>query len=203
MMDPVLGDHARNVPDARESEVLSLFATIINKYKGTMINDVPRIFGAVFQCTLEMITKNFEDYREHRLKFFSLLQAIATHCFQALILLSPEMLKNFQNSEFCNQFYRSYFVLIVQEIFAVLTDTFHKPGFKLHVLVLQHLFCLVELGSLTEPLWDASTVPYSYPNNGMFVRVYTIKLLGASFPNIPASEVSKFVIGLFESRADL
>jgi len=32
MMDPVLGDYARNVPDARESEVLTLFATIINKY---------------------------------------------------------------------------------------------------------------------------------------------------------------------------
>jgi len=32
MMDQVLGDYARNVPDARESEVLSLFATIINKY---------------------------------------------------------------------------------------------------------------------------------------------------------------------------
>ena len=31
MMDPVLGDYARNVPDARESEDLSLFATIINK----------------------------------------------------------------------------------------------------------------------------------------------------------------------------
>jgi len=48
-----------------------------------------------------------------------------------------------QASEFCNQFYRSYFLTIEQEIFAVLTDTFHKPGFKLHVLVLQHLFCLV------------------------------------------------------------
>ncbi|KVI04773.1 Armadillo-like helical [Cynara cardunculus var. scolymus] len=233
MMDPVLADYARNLPDARESEVLSLFATIINKYKGAMIVDVPRIFEAVFQCTLEMITKNFEDYPEHRLKFFSLLRAIATHCFRALILLSPEqlklvmdsvmwafrhterniaetglnllleMLKNFQGSEFCNQFYRSYFVLIVQEIFAVLTDTFHKPGFKLHVLVLQHLFCLVESGSLTEPLWDASTVPYPYPNNGVFVRECTIKLLSGSFPNIPASEVTKFVNGLFESRADL
>jgi len=32
MMDPILGDYARNVSDARESEVLSLFATIINKY---------------------------------------------------------------------------------------------------------------------------------------------------------------------------
>ncbi|XP_076945553.1 protein EXPORTIN 1A-like [Bidens hawaiensis] len=233
MMDPVLGDYARNLPDARESEVLSLFATIINKYKAAMIDDVPRIFEAVFQCTLEMITKNFEDYPEHRLKFFSLLRAIATYCFGALILLSPEqlklvmdsvmwafrhnerniaetglnllleMLKNFQTSEFRNQFYRSYFVLIVQEIFAVLTDTFHKPGFKLHVLVLQHLFCLVESGALTEPLWDASTVSYSYPNNGAFVREYTIKLLCGSFPNIPSSEVTKFVNGLFESRADL
>ena len=48
-----------------------------------------------------------------------------------------------QASEFCNQFYRTYFLTIEQEIFAVLTDTFHKPGFKLHVLVLQHLSCLV------------------------------------------------------------
>ncbi|KAJ4841342.1 Exportin-1 [Turnera subulata] len=31
MMDPILGDYARNLPDARESEVLSLFAAIINK----------------------------------------------------------------------------------------------------------------------------------------------------------------------------
>ncbi|KAK6926156.1 Chromosome region maintenance repeat [Dillenia turbinata] len=233
MMDPVLGDYARNVPDARESEVLSLFATIINKYKGEMIEDVPRIFEAIFQCTLEMITKNFEDYPEHRLKFFSLLRAIASHCFPALIRLSSqqlklvmdsiiwafrhterniaetglnlllEMLKNFQISEFCNQFYRTYFLTIEQEIFAVLTDTFHKPGFKLHVLVLQHFFCLVESGSLTEPLWDATTVPYPYPNNTMFVREYTIKLLGTSFPNMTAAEVTQFVTGLFESRNDL
>lgn len=233
MMDPVLGDYARNLPDARESEVLSLFATIINKYKGAMIDDVPRIFEAVFQCTLEMITKNFEDYPEHRLKFFSLLRAIATHCFPALILLSPEqlklvmdsiiwafrhterniaetglnllleMLKNFQSSEFCNQFYRTYFVTIEQEIFAVLTDTFHKPGFKLHVLVLQHLFCLAESGALTEPLWDVSTTSYPYTSNVMFVREYTIKLLGSSFPNMTASEVTQFVNGLFESRNDL
>uniref|UniRef100_A0A169W7P5 Importin N-terminal domain-containing protein n=1 Tax=Daucus carota subsp. sativus TaxID=79200 RepID=A0A169W7P5_DAUCS len=260
MMDPVLGDYARNLPDARESEVLSLFATIINKYRGAMIEDIPRIFEAAFQCTLEnydaplmyllmfgmvlvlnpssstaesMITKNFEDYPEHRLKFFSLLRAIATHCFQALILLSSEqlklvmdsiiwafrhterniaetglnllleMLKNFQASEFCNQFYRSYFLTIEQEIFAVLTDTFHKPGFKLHVSVLQHLFCLVESGSLTEPLWDSSTVAYPYPNNAMFIREYTIKLLGSSFPNMTATEVANFVNGLYESRADL
>ncbi|XP_059624951.1 protein EXPORTIN 1A-like [Cornus florida] len=233
MMDPVLGDYARNVPDARESEVLSLFATIINKYKATMMEDVPCIFEAVFQCTLEMITKNFEDYPEHRLKFFSLLRAIAMHCFPALIKLSSQqlklvmdsiiwafrhterniaetglnlllvMLKNFQDSEFCNQFYRPYFLTIEQEIFAVLTDTFHKPGFKLHVSVLQQLFCLAESGSLTEPLWDVSTVSYPYPDNVEFVRECTVKLLGTSFPNMTAPEVTQFVNGLFQFRNDL
>ncbi|CAN6458106.1 unnamed protein product [Victoria cruziana] len=233
MMDPVLGDYARNLPDAREAEVLSVFATIINKYKSIMTEDVPRIFEAVFECTLEMITKNFEDYPEHRLKFFSLLRAIAAHCFNALIHLSSqqlklvmdsinwafrhterniaetglnlllEMLKNFQSSEFCNQFHKAYFLTIVQEIFAVLTDTFHKPGFKLHVLVLQHLFSLVDSGSLTEPLWDVTAVPYTYPNNTFFVRDYTIKLLGTSFPNMTTVEITRFVDGLFESRNDL
>ncbi|PRQ60684.1 putative armadillo-like helical protein [Rosa chinensis] len=233
MLDPVLGDYARNLPDARESEVLSLFATIINKYKIEMIDDVPRIFEAVFQCTLVMITKNFEDYPEHRLKFFSLLRAIAAYCFPALIRLSSqqlklvmdsiiwafrhterniaetglnlllEMLKNFQKSEFCNQFFRTYYLQIEQEIFAVLTDTFHKPGFKLHVLVLQQLFCLVESGPVTEPLWDVAVVPYQYPNNAMFVREFTIKLLSDSFPNMTSIEVTQFVNGLFESKNDL
>ncbi|XP_031377804.1 protein EXPORTIN 1A-like isoform X2 [Punica granatum] len=58
-----------------------------------MIEDVPLIFGAVFQCTLKMITKNFEDHPEHRLKFFSLLRAIAAHCFPALIGLSSQQIK--------------------------------------------------------------------------------------------------------------
>ena len=46
MMDPVLGDYARNVPDARDAEVLSLFAAIINKVEGAMIEEVPKIFEA-------------------------------------------------------------------------------------------------------------------------------------------------------------
>lgn len=46
-----------------------------------------------------------------------------------------------------------------------------------------------ESGALTEPLWDASTVPYPYPNNAVFVREYTIKLLGTSFPNMTVAEV--------------
>ena len=61
MMDPILGDYNRNVPDARDSEVLSLFTTIINKLKNQMMDEVFRIFEATFECTLNMITKNFDQ----------------------------------------------------------------------------------------------------------------------------------------------
>uniref|UniRef100_A0A6N2LZB0 Exportin-1 C-terminal domain-containing protein n=1 Tax=Salix viminalis TaxID=40686 RepID=A0A6N2LZB0_SALVM len=182
MMDPVLGDYARNLPDARESEVLSLFATIINKYKAAMIEDVPRIFEAVFQCTLEQL----------KLVMDSIIWAFRhteRNIAETGLNLLLEMLKNFQASEFCNQFYKSYFLTIEQEIFAVLTDTFHKPGFKLHVLagptmVNEDATFQVESDALTEPLWDAATVPYPYLNNAMLF-------------------VTQFVNGLFESRTNL
>ncbi|OIW11138.1 hypothetical protein TanjilG_22945 [Lupinus angustifolius] len=196
MFGPVLGDYARNVTDARESEVLSLFATIVNKYKATMVEDVPRIFEAVFQCTLEQL----------KLVMDSIIWAFRhteRNIAETGLNLLLEMLKKFEVSEFCNQFYQSYFLTIEREIFAVLTDTFHKPGFKLHVLVLQHLFCLAETGALTQPLWDVATNPYPYPNNGAFVREFTIKLLSTSFPNMTAAEVTQFVNGLFQSTNDL
>ena len=44
----------------RDAEVLSLFATIINKLQAAMEREVPRIFESVFEVTLTMITKNFE-----------------------------------------------------------------------------------------------------------------------------------------------
>lgn len=111
-----------------------------------------------------------QDYPDHRLRFFSFLRAIATRCFRALFSLSPAHLKlvmdsiiwairhternvadtgllllsdlvnSFSESEFNNQFAQGYYLSLVQEIFAVLTDTFHKPGFKLHALILQARF---------------------------------------------------------------
>nr|PNR59977.1 hypothetical protein PHYPA_002769 [Physcomitrium patens] len=59
MMHPILGDNARNVSDARESEDSPLFATIISKLKGAMMDVFSRIFEVVFACTLEVFTGQF------------------------------------------------------------------------------------------------------------------------------------------------
>jgi hypothetical protein len=43
---------------------------------------VPVIFEALFQCTLDMITQNYTDFPDHRIKFFTLLRAINAKSFQ-------------------------------------------------------------------------------------------------------------------------
>ena len=80
------------------------------------------------------------------------------------------MTKYFQVSEFWNQFHQSFY-LSLWEIFAVMTDGFHKPGFKLHAFLLQNLFCIAESDQLSAPLWDVNTLgPGAYPNNAAFVK---------------------------------
>lgn len=52
-------------------------------------------------------------------------------------------------------------------------------------------FIQVDSSTLTQPLWDAATLgPAAFPSNTEFVRDYTIKLLGTSFPNMTLVEVS-------------
>ena len=62
------------VPSAREPEVLSTMSTTVNKLKGNITDHIPKIFDALFECTLEMINKDFEEFPEHRTNFFLLLQ---------------------------------------------------------------------------------------------------------------------------------
>ena len=74
MLDPILGDYKRNIAGAGDPEVLSLFATVVEKLKMNVVEEVPRIMEAVFECTLELITKNFEDFPVHRIRFSEFLK---------------------------------------------------------------------------------------------------------------------------------
>jgi exportin-1 len=58
-----------------------------------MEDQVPTIMENVFECTLEMINKDFSEFPEHRVEFFSLLRAINMHCFPALLKLDNRQFK--------------------------------------------------------------------------------------------------------------
>lgn len=85
-LDAVLLDYNKtSVASAREPEVLSAMASIVNKLQGHITNEVPKIFDAVFECTLNMINKDFEEFPEHRINFFLLLQVSFFFYVQLLI----------------------------------------------------------------------------------------------------------------------
>jgi exportin-1 len=57
---------------------------------------VPEIFDAVFECTLDMINKDFEEFPEHRTEFFTLLQAVNSNCFAGMPDLPSQYLSQTQ-----------------------------------------------------------------------------------------------------------
>lgn len=58
-----------------------------------MEDQVPGIMENVFECTLDMINKDFSEFPEHRVEFFNLLRAINLHCFSALLKLDNRQFK--------------------------------------------------------------------------------------------------------------
>ncbi|KAL9065314.1 MAG: hypothetical protein Q9157_007516 [Trypethelium eluteriae] len=93
LLEAVLNDYKRNVPDAREAEVLNVMTTIINKLNVQMEDLIPTIMENVFECTLDMINKDFSEYPEHRVEFFKLLRTINLRCFNALLQLDNRQFK--------------------------------------------------------------------------------------------------------------
>ncbi|EME83769.1 uncharacterized protein MYCFIDRAFT_214497 [Pseudocercospora fijiensis CIRAD86] len=123
LLEAILLDYKNNVPDAREAEVLAVITVLINKLQvrwtsqtskymivralaikgkiddadltpqGMMTEQVPAILDNCFECTLDMINKDFSEYPEHRVEFFKLLRAINQRCFPALMKLDQAHFK--------------------------------------------------------------------------------------------------------------
>ncbi|KXT02633.1 hypothetical protein AC578_1160 [Pseudocercospora eumusae] len=116
LLEAILLDYKNNVPDAREAEVLAVitvrWTSQTSKHmivralaikgkiddadltpQGMMTEQVPAILDNCFECTLDMINKDFSEYPEHRVEFFKLLRAINQRCFPALIKLDQAHFK--------------------------------------------------------------------------------------------------------------
>ncbi|KAH9171526.1 CRM1 C terminal-domain-containing protein [Lactarius sanguifluus] len=98
LLDAILGDYHRNVPEARDAEVLNVMSTITSRLGNLLTPQVPPILEAVFEPTLNMINQDFAEFPEHRVGFFKLLRAINLNCFPALLGLLPQQFKLFTDS---------------------------------------------------------------------------------------------------------
>lgn len=99
-------------------------------------------------------------------------------------------------------FYQQYLLSLIQDVFSVLTDRLHKPGFKMHATLLLQMFHLVQQNQVTVPLFDTSQHPPG-TTNPVFLRQHVSNLLITSFPNLSRSQVTKFLEGMFDTTMDL
>ncbi|KAJ7467814.1 CRM1 C terminal-domain-containing protein [Mycena galericulata] len=235
LLDAILGDYTRNIPIAREPEVLHLMSVIVGRLGPLLTLQVPATLDAVFEPTLNMINRDFTEFPDHRVGLYKLLRAINLKCFPALLGLQPaqfklfmdsimwaikhtvrdiadlglniclEVVNNFASSppEISGPFFQQYFLSIVQDIFFVLTDTDHKSGFKLQVVVLARMFQLVDTEPIPASLFDPAQVPNPNISNLTFLREYTANLLQSAFPHVPTSDVQVFVEGLATLHGDI
>ena len=98
LLNAVLEDYMNNVPDARDAEVLNCMTTVVSKVGHMIPQGVILILQSVFECTLNMITKDFTEYPEHRVEFYKLLKVINEKSFRSFLELPPAAFKLFIDS---------------------------------------------------------------------------------------------------------
>ncbi|CAG6018008.1 unnamed protein product [Menidia menidia] len=229
LLDAVLIDYQRNVPAAREPEVLSTMATIVNKLGGHITSEIPQIFDAVFECTLNMINKNFEEFPEHRTHFFYLLQAVNSHCFPAFLAIPPAQFKLVLDSIIWafKHTMRNVADTGLQILYTMLQNVAQEEAaaqsfYQTYFCdILQHIFSVVTDTSHTAGLTMHASIlaymfnlveegkitsalnPSSPTNNQVFIQEYVANLLKTAFPHLQDAQVKVFVTGLFSLNQDI
>jgi exportin-1 len=194
---------------------------------------VPRILEALFECTLQMIVGNFEDFPEIRLQFFQLLKAVNAHCFPALFAIPQahrklvvdsvayamkhternvaetgldilfELLQNVDRHPHVAQEFYHSFLLLL------LQEVLYVMTDRLHKSgIKMHATLLRHMLHVVE--MGKVTVPLfdvaTRPpgtTNQVFLRDFVGQLLVAQFPNLAPHQAVTFVQGLFDVSMDV
>lgn len=100
------------------------------------------------------------------------------------------------NYETQNQeFYKTYLLEVLSQVFGVVTDTTHTAGFQLHCQILCHIFKSLENGTVAVPLypgepnesnaeWLRNAKAEIQQKNIEFVQNYIAELLQKHFKNL-------------------
>jgi len=234
LLDAVLLDYQRcTVPAAREPEVLATMSTTVNKLKGTITPQIPKIFDAVFECTLEMINKDFEEFPEHRTNFFLLLQAVNLYCFNSFLTIPNTQFKLVLDSIIWafKHTMRDVADTGLNILFQLLQNVSGNPEAAqsfyqtYYTDILQHMFGVVTDTSHTAGLTMHATIlayifalvesgkvtvslspssPNAGPaNNVAFVQDFVANLLRTAFPHLSDNQIKITVTGLFNLDQDI
>jgi len=220
IMQTILSDFISSAEETREAEVISLTTECTAKLKDQLMVYGEMLLGPFLDTILGMIARDFHAYPEHRSNFFDYVKALSLHCFQALLQLPVErfkimldsilwaarhqhpgmaetglitmtaLLENLQKTGLAGSFYQHFYLYILGEVFAMMTDGVHLSNFKHHCHILRHLFQLVEENALPAALQEGS-------GNKEFVLNHLAQLFSVNFTNMNRVQVEGILLGMF------
>eukprot|EP00123_Amoebidium_parasiticum_P017948 comp24043_c0_seq2/m.43098 comp24043_c0_seq2/g.43098 ORF comp24043_c0_seq2/g.43098 comp24043_c0_seq2/m.43098 type:complete len:1076 (-) comp24043_c0_seq2:246-3473(-) len=221
LLDVVLSDYRASIPAAREPEVLSVLATLISALKGQLLDKVPAILDAVFECTLDMINKDLSEFPDHRTNFFKMLEAIVTgDCFAALFVIPEGSFRLVMESIYWAMKHTMRNVSetglnILMEMLRSIVGTQAAPFFyqSFYLSTLEHIFATLADSAYQsgfKQLCDILALMLSYAEENVittplaadqppgtpasvFVRQYLANLLSGAFPNVPRQQLEMII----------
>jgi exportin-1 len=168
----ILNDYSEGHPATREAAVLSLITAVVKKSRSSLNEHVDKILELLFAPTVELIAERAEEFPEHRVNFFRMIQSLCQYCFDPFLeKLGENKIKimdgifwSLKHNEpatskigceilvtLLNQigihpaimvFVTLYLERIFEEVFSIVFDRMHQQGFRDQCSVLQRLFAL-------------------------------------------------------------
>lgn len=84
----VLVEYNQSAVVVKEAEVLAATTAFIICMKSRLNENIINVFQMLFDPTMTMISADLQEYPEHRINFFKLIEAIAQCCFCSLVSMS-------------------------------------------------------------------------------------------------------------------
>ncbi|KAL9652070.1 hypothetical protein ABK040_000411 [Willaertia magna] len=225
LLEAALGDYKNSVPDAKDPLVLSLLSVAMDKLQSGMNQYLPTILEYVLECTLPMITTNFEDYPEHRINLFTLLKSINKNCFQSFLQIPAQGFKLIIDSILwaIKHSTRNIFetgLSILQEMLSNIeqlgNDGIRNEFYsKFYISILNDVLYILtdtlhgsgfkmQISIIHHLLYVVATNKISVPltenqneSNDMFVKRHMHSILHSSFQNLNTNYIQQFIVTLF------
>ena len=112
------------------------------------------------------------------------------------------MLRKFQtcDPQAAQSFYQTYYLEIMQHIFAVVAECSHTSGLTAHSQILANLFVIAEQDLIKVPLAPAVQDP---SQNLLYVQQFMANLLKTAFPHLQDNQVKVIIEGFVTLDQDI
>lgn len=122
--------------DLKESQVLVLVADSISALRNDLVPSIANVLPVLIEGVVPLISQDFTAYAETRAQFFTLLEAIAEHCFTVVLSLNADAFKLVIDCVLWAAKHNlpAHYELGLDALICIIRNIMHYPAYYVHFL---------------------------------------------------------------------